>query len=164
MAAKLARMSFALYDDRGGGGTFLTHAMVDDAQTLAQANTALAATATALSTVSTAGIKGATFSLINTALAVEPAGFADSNISAGAVIDFDNAADPSISGLLIPSWLDGLLLPDGTIDRSNPTVAAFVTTLIDAVMGGTYTNRVGVANRAAVAAFLSDRKRKRRIR
>jgi len=94
----------------------------------------------------------------------EPAGFADSNISAGAVIDFDNAADPSISGLLIPSWLDGLLLPDGTIDRSNPTVAAFVTTLIDAVMGGTYTNRVGVANRAAVAAFLSDRKRKRRIR
>jgi len=164
MAAKLARMSFTLYDDRGGGGTFLTHAMVDDAQTLAQANTTLATAATALSTVSTAGIKGATFSLINTAVAVEPAGFADSNISAGAVIDFDNAADPSISGLLIPSWLDSLIQADGTINLLDATVSAFIATLLGDVMGGKFSNRVGVVNRSAIAAFLSDRKRKRRIR
>lgn len=164
MANVPARISLQLYDDRGGGGTFLTHLLVGDGSTLADAMTAVAATATALSTVSTAGIKQGEFSLVNTAVANEPAGFADSNIGAGAVFDLSNAANPTTYGLNVPSFLDSLIAANGTIDITDTVQAAFVSTMIGAVLSGHYANAAYIANLAGLDAFLSNRKRKRRVR
>jgi hypothetical protein len=164
MAIVPARISLSVYDDRGGGGTFLVHVLVDDTQTLAAANTAVAALATILATVSTAGVKLGELSLINLAAAGEPAGFADSNIGAGAVVDFSNASNPSTYGLYVPSFLDSLIATDGTIDITAGATAAFVASMIGAVLGGHYANAQYIANLAGLDAFLSNRKRKRRIR
>lgn len=164
MAIVPARISLSLYDDRGGGGTFLTHVLASDALTLANANAAIADTATAFSTVSTAGIKDGSFSLVNLAVANEPAGYADSNIGAGAVFDFSNGSFPTTFGLNVPSFLDSLILPNGTIDITAGASAAFVATMIGAVLGGHYASAAYLANLAGLDAFLSNRKRKRRVR
>ena len=163
MAIVPARMSLSLYDDRGGGGTFLAHAAVDDTSTLADANTALQTLATALHTVSTAGIKQGEFTLLNGGVAI--AAGSDSNISAGAVIDFSNAAlAPRTYGMNVPSFLDSLIAADGSVSITTGATAAFVTSMLDAVLGGTLTDADYLDLVAGLDAFLSDRKRKRRIR
>ncbi len=163
MAIVPARMSLQLYDDRGGGGTFLVHASVSDASTLAAANTALATLATAFATVSTAGIKQGEFALLNKAIATSPG--ADSNISAGAVFDFSNAALISRTyGMNIPSFLDSLIATDGTINISATVQAAFITSMLDAVLGGGLTDADYLDLVAGLDAFLSNRKRRRRLR
>lgn len=162
MAIVPARISLQLVDSRGGGGTFLTHLLCSDALTIANAASAIAATATAFSTVSDAGIKQGEFSLIDTSVAAEPG--ADADISAGAVFDFSNASNPSTSGLFVGSFLDSLIESNGTIDITSGASAAFVATMIGAVLGGHYANAQYVANLAGLDAFLSSRKRKRRVR
>lgn len=158
------RISIQLYDDRGGGGTFLVHCNVSDAVTVTGLNAAIAAVVAALATVSTAGVKVGEFSLINSAVAGEPSGFADSNISAGAVFDFANASNPTTYGLNVPSFLDSLISPDGTIDVTATVQAAFAASMIGSGIGVTPANSQWIANSAVLAAFLSDRKRKRRLR
>ena len=163
MAIKLARLSLQLTDARGGGGTFLVHAAVDDTSTLAAANTALATLATAFSTVSTAGIKQGEFTLINKAIAAAPG--ADADISAGAVFDFSNAAlAPRTYGQNVPSFLDSLIESNGTIDITATVQAAFVASMLDAVLGGTYTDADYLDLVEGLDAFLSSRKRRRRLR
>ena len=163
MAIVPARLSLSLYDDRGGRGTFMVHAAVSDADTLAAANTAVATLATALGTVSTAGIKQGEFTLINEAIAADPG--SDSNISAGAVIDFSNAALVSRTyGMNVPSFLDSLIRSDGTIDITAGATAAFVVSMLDAVLGGTFTDADYLDLVDGLDAFLSDRKRRSRFR
>jgi len=162
MATVPARISLSLTDSRGGGGTFLTHVLCSDALTIANANSAIADTATAFSTVSNAGIKSGEFSLINTAVAADPG--SDADVSSGAVFDFSNAANPTTYGLFVGSFLDSLIESNGTIDISAGAPAAFVATMIGAVLGGHYASAQYIANLAGLDAFLSSRKRKRRLR
>ena len=162
MAIVPARISLALTDTRGGGGTFLTHVLASDALTIANAASAIAATATAFRTVSSAGIKQGEFTLIDTAVAVDP--LSDADVSAGAVFDFSNASNPSTYGLFVGSFLDSLIESNGTIDITSGASAAFVATMIGAVLGGHYANAQYVANLAGLDAFLSSRKRRKRLR
>lgn len=163
MAIVPARMSLSLYDGRGGGGTFLVHAAVSDASTLASASTALATLATAIGTVSTAGIKQGEFTLLNKAIATEPG--AGSDISAGAVIDFSNAALISRTyGMNVASFLDSLVASDGSIAIATGPTAAFIASMLDAVLGGTFTDADFLDLVGGLDAFLSDRKRRRRVR
>lgn len=163
MAIVPARLSLSLTDDRGGGGTFMTHALVSDASTLAAANTALGTLATAFKTVSTAGIKEGQFTLLNSAIAV--AADADSDISAGAVFDFANAAlVPGTYGMLVPSFLDTLIESNGTINIAATVQAAFISSMLDAVLGGGLTDASYLDLVEALDAFLSNRKRRRRLR
>jgi hypothetical protein len=156
MAARNGRISLSIYDRNGGSGNFLTHVSVDDAQTIAQAYTALATVSTLYATVADGGIKEASFSLVNRAVAADPA--SDANVGVGAVVDFNNAADPTINGVWIPSFLDTLLGPGRDIDLSSGATAAFVTAMIGAILGGHYTNGAGIANAAATRAFRTNRK------
>jgi len=163
MAIVPARMSLSLTDSRGGGGTFLAHALVSDASTLAQADTALATLATALGTVSTAGIKQGEFSLINRDIATDPG--ADSDISSGAVFDFSNAAlAPRTYGLNVPSFLDSLIAADGSIDVTSGASAAFAASILAAVLGGGITDSSYLDLVDILDAFLSSRKRRKRVR
>jgi len=163
MAMVPARMSLALTDSRGGGGNFLLHALVSDASTLAQANTALGTLATAFSTVSTAGVKEGQFTLINKTIAADPA--SDADISAGAVFDFSDAAlAPRTFGLLVPSFLDSLVESNGTIDITATVQAAFINSILAAWLGGTATNASYLDLVEGLDAFLSSRKRRRRLR
>jgi hypothetical protein len=163
MASVPARLSLQLTDSRGGGGTFLAHASVDDASTLADANTALGSFATMFRTVSNAGIKDGTFTLLNSAVAVDAG--ASSDISAGAVFDFSNAALlPRTYGQLIPSFLPSLIESNGTIDITATVQAAFVASMLGTVLGGSYTDSDYLDLVDGLDAFLSSRKRRRRLR
>ncbi len=163
MAIVPARLSLSLTDTRGGGGTFLLHALVSDASTLAEANTALGTLATAFSTVSTAGIKDGQFTLINKTIAADPG--SDADIGAGATFDFSNAAiTPRTYGLLVPSFLDSLIETNGTIDITATVQAAFISSILAAVLGGGATDANWLDLVAGLDAFLSNRKRKRRLR
>jgi hypothetical protein len=156
MANVKGRISLSVYDANGGRGNFLTHVLVPEAQTLTNVNTALSATVTAFETVSSAGIKEATFSLVSTADARAPQ--SDASIPSGAVFDFNNATDPTIYGLFVPSFLDSLLGPGRAIDITATVQAAFVASMIGAVLGGNYTNAHYIANAAGTNAFRSSRK------
>ena len=156
MATRNGRISLAVYDPNGGSSNFLTHVSVDDAQTIAQAYTALATVATLYGTVADGGIKEATFSLVNRSVAADPA--TDANAGVGAVFDFNNASDSTINGVWIPSFLDSLLGPGRDIDISGGATAAFVTAMIGAILGGRYTNAAGIANAAGTRAFRTNRK------
>ncbi len=163
MATVPARMSLALTDDLGGGGNFLVHALVSDASTLAQANTALATLATAFSTVSSAGIKDGTFTLINKDVAADPG--SDADIASGAVFDFSNAAlTPRTYGLLVPSFLDSLIESNGTINTAGTVQAAFIGSILAAVLGGGATDANYLDLVAALDAFRTSRKLRRRLR
>lgn len=163
MAIVPARMSLSLTDSRGGGGNFLLHALVSDASTLAQANTALADLATTFGTVSDAGIKEGQFTLINKAIAADPA--SDADIGAGAVFDFSNAAlTPRTYGLNVPSFLDSLIETNGSINIAGTVQAAFIASILAAVLGGGATDANYLDLVEGLDAFLSNRKRKRRLR
>lgn len=156
MANINGRISLSVYDANGGKGTFLTHVLAPEAQTLTQVAAALAATVTAFNTVSDAGIKEATFSLIDTAGARNPQ--TDASVPSGAVFDFSNTTDPTVYGLWVPSFKDSLLGPGREIDITATVQAAFVASMIGAVLGGHYTNAHYVANGAGTKAFRSPRK------
>lgn len=163
MAMVPARMSLSLYDDIGGGGTFLLHALVSDASTLAQANTALGTLATALGTVSSAGIKTASFQLINDAVAADPG--SDANIGSGAVFDFlDAALIPGTYGLLVPSFLDSLIGTGGTIDITGTVQAAFIASILATILGGGATDQKYLDLTDCTNAFRTNRKLRKRVR
>lgn len=163
MATVPSRLSLELYDAQGAGGTFLLHMAVDDASTLAQANTAIGTIATAFETVSNAGIKRAQFTLLNKAVAVDPD--PSSVIGVGAVYNFSNAAlQPQTAGILIPSYLDSLVEPNGGIDITGTVQAAFITSILDPILGGTVTDAAYLDLVEALDAFRTNRKRRLRLR
>lgn len=166
MAIVPARLSLALYDSQGGGGTALAHASVADTNTLAAANTALEAFATNFSTLSNAGIKDGSFTLLNKAVAVAPDDSTyPSDIGYGAVIDFGNAAlIQRTYGMLIPSFLRNLVEDNGTILLTTTEVAAFVTYIVGAVLGGNFTDADFSDLTGGLDAFRTNRKLRRRLR
>lgn len=163
MAIVPARMSLELYDAFGGGGVATQSLIVSDVSTLAAANTALALFATNFQTISNAGIKGGTFTLLNNAVAVAPG--ATSDIGFGAVIDFlDAALDPRVYGLLISSFLQSLVDSNGTIDITSGPVADFITYMLTEPLGGSFTDSKFLDLTAGLDAFRTNRKLRRRLR
>lgn len=161
MAVQKARISLAMYDNEGNRSTFLVHANVSDALTIANAKAAIDSLSTLVQTVSDGGVHHGTFSLVSLGAAAGPG--ADADVSSGAVFDFASA-DASIYGQYIPSFLDSLVSAGGHINVAGTTQAAFVSALIGAVLGGNYANARYINLSAGTDAFLSNRKRTRRIR
>jgi hypothetical protein len=166
MAIVPARIGLELYDSKGGGGTFLLHASVSDGSLLSAANGAVATAATMLGTVSNAGIKQGTFTLINKAVAVAPDdSVTQSDIGYGAVFDFSNAALISRTyGQLVSSFLPSLVASNGTIDITASVQAAFVASMLAAVLGGNYTDSDYLDLVEGLDAFRTNRKLRRRLR
>lgn len=156
------RIGLSMYDNIGGKSSFLTHAFVDGTNTLASAVAAIASLATAVGTVSSGGITEGTLTVVDTAVAAAPA--ADAAVNDAAVFDFLTAAGPNRFGLFIPSFLDSLIGSGGHIDITAGAPAAFVTSLLAAVLGGRYTNQFYVNYSAGQSAFRSSRKLRKRIR
>jgi hypothetical protein len=166
MATVPARIGLELFDSKGGGGTFLLHALVSDASTLAAAKTAVGTAATMFRTVSNAGIKAGTFTLIDEAVEVAPDDTTyQSDIGFGAVFDFSNAAPVTRTyGQLVSSFLPNLVASNGTIDITATVQAAFITSMLAAVLGGNYTDADFVNLVAGIDAFRTNRKLRRRLR
>lgn len=163
MAIVPGRISLQLYDNKGGGGTALAHVAVSDASTLAAANTAIGTFATAFSTVSDAGIKEGSFTLLNKAVAADPA--SDAEIGVGAVFDFSNAALISRTyGMLVSAFKASLVESSGAIDITAGVPAAFVASMLDAVLGGTYTDADYLDLVEGLDAFRTNRKLRKRLR
>lgn len=163
MAIVPARLSLELYDAQGAGGTFLVHMAVDDTSTLAEANTAIGSFKTAFQTVSNAGIKRGQFTLLNKAVAADPD--PSSVIGVGAVYNFSNAAlAPQTAGILIPSYLDSLVEPNGSINIAGTVQAAFIASVLDAYLGGTVTDAAYLDLVEGIDAFRTNRKRRLRLR
>jgi hypothetical protein len=166
MAIVPARIGLELYDSKGGGGTFLLHASVSDASTLSGANTAVATAATMLRTVSNAGIKQGNFTLLNKAVAVAPDDTTyQSDIGFGAVFNFSNADLISRTyGQLVSSFLPNLVESNGSIDITATVQAAFIVSMLDAVLGGNYTDSGYSDLTGGLDAFRTNRKLRRRLR
>jgi len=166
MALVPARLSLALYDSQGGGGTALAHAIVADTNTLAAANTALESFATQFLTISNAGIKEGTFTLLNKTVAVAPDDSTyPSDIGYGAVIDFGNAAlIQRTYGFLVSSFLRNLVSSDGTIDITTGAVSAFIADMVAAVLGGNYTDADFSDLTGGLDGFRTNRKLRKRLR
>lgn len=164
MANKEARFSLSVYDLIGGGGTFLVHALVPEAATLTQAESTLGVIASAFTAVSGLGIKEASFGF-NSLLETTPV-TGNPNAGAGAVFDFNNAANATIFGLWVPGYDPTNVLPNGTIDVTVDPALTFsaVFNHTGAPMGGVYTNAQYIANNNVVDAFYTNRKRKKRLR
>jgi len=162
MANVDGRLSLSVYDDVGGGGTFLSHVVVPDTGTFADAITALGTLKTLYLTVGGAGIKEATFSIVDKALASTPV--TTDRTGAGAVFNFAAGSPATTYGQWIPAFLPSLVLPNGTIDITATVQAAFVTALTGAVLGGRYTNAAYANLNTGLDAFSSNRKRIKRIR
>jgi hypothetical protein len=163
MATVPARISLQLYDSKGGGGTALAHVAVSDASTLAAANTAVGTFAAAFSTLSDAGIKDGTFTLLNKVVAADPS--SDVEIGIGAMFDFSNAALISRTyGMLVSAFKASLIESNGTIDITTGAPAAFIVSMLDAVLGGTYTDADYLDLVEGLDAFRTNRKLRRRLR
>jgi|SRR5579872_604785 len=150
-----ARLSVSMYDSHGGRSTFLAHALIDDAQTVAQATTALATLATNLQTLSNGGITEASLSILDTGVAVAPASTA--NVDLGGNLGFTVAGSPSRFGQFVPSFLPALINADGTIDMTSGAVATWVTYALGGVLGGHMGNNAYVAYAAAKNGFRTGR-------
>jgi hypothetical protein len=162
MATQHGRFSLSLYDDSGGGGTFLTHVNFDDTLTLAGAVTALGAYKTLYQTVGNAGIKSASFSIFDESLAASPA--TTDRIGAGGVFDFGAGTPSRTYGQWVAALKPALVLPNGTIDITAGVPLAFVNSLLAAVLGGNYANAAYANLATATDAFSSNRKRFKRVR
>ena len=164
MASKEARFSLSVYDNIGGGGTLLVHALVPEAATLTQAESVLGAIASAFTVVSGLGIKEASFGF-SSLLEVTPV-TGDPNAGSGAVFDFNNASNSTIFGLWVPGYNPADVLPNGTIDVTVDPALTFAAVFnhTGAPMGGTYTNAQYIANNNVVDDFYTNRKRKKRVR
>jgi len=161
MATKNGRISLSMYDSTGAQSTWLSHVAVDDTLTIANANAAIATVAALVGTVSDAGIKDGTFTLINRAVAAAPAG--DADVGSGGVFDFSNAHDPTTYGQWVPSIKDALKGPTKTLDIVTAgALLDYVNALTGAILGGTYDNPAFQPNLAALRAFLTNRKRRGR--
>ena len=154
-----ARLSVSMYDAVGGKSTFLTHAFVDSAQTIAQAVTALGTLNTNLATLSNGGVREATFSIVDTAVAAAPGAGANTTLVGN--LGYLTAGSPSRFGQSVPSFLESLISADGTIDMTSGAVATWVTYMLGAVFGGHFTNNAYVAYNAAKNGFRSGRKLRR---
>jgi hypothetical protein len=162
MANVDTRLSLSLYDDSGGGGTFLVHAAVPEAGTFTNAVAALGALKTAYLTVGGAGIKQAEFTIIDKSLASSPA--TTDRIGSGAVYDFSAGSPVTTYGQFIPAYLPSLIDSSGQIDISLTVQAAFIAYMLAGTMGGDFTNAAYASLVAGLDAFPSNRKRKRRVR
>lgn len=154
-----ARLSVSAYDAVGGKSTFLAHAFVDSAQTIAQTVTALGTLATNLATISNGGIKEATFTVVDTAVAASPGTGANTTLVGN--LGYLTAGSPSRFGQSVPSFLESLISVDGTIDMTSGATAAWVTYMLGAVLGGHFTNNAYVNYNAAKNGFRSGRKLRR---
>ncbi len=159
MADAIGRMQLSIFDKRGNKGSLLEHLIVSDAQTLAQASTAVGTFATNFATVSGAGVRDGSFTIVNPGATSAAAD--DSDISSGALLQYDNAADPTRSSVFTPSWLASLIVGN-SVNQADALFIAWDAYLRGAVLGGHFANSHYIANRNLLAAFLTDRERKRR--
>lgn len=154
-----ARLSLSMNDAVGGKSTFLAHAFIDSSQTIANAVTALGTLATNIATISNGGIKEATLSIIDTAVAANPGSGANTTLVGN--LGYLVAGSPSRFGSSVPSFLESLISVDGTIDMTTGAVATWVAYQLGAVLGGHFTNNAYVAYNAAKNGFRSGRKLRR---
>lgn len=156
MADLLGRMQLSVYDLNGNRGSFLSHLLVAEGETLTLVNAAIAAFAANFSSVSDAGIYDGSFTVVNRGIAADPG--ADANLPTGAVVDFKNASVPSIFGLYIPSLKDSIPHVGEAIPIDAGLMLAFVDFMRNS--GGTnykWANTQYRPNTAGVDAFRSDR-------
>lgn len=154
-----ARLSVSMYDAVGGKSTFLAHAFIDSTLTIATATAALGTLATNLATVSNGGIKEASLSIIDTAVAAAPGTGANTTLVGN--IGYLTAGSPSRFGQSVPSYLESLISADGTIDLTAGANAAWVAYMVGAVLGGHFTNNAYVNYASGKNGFRSGRKLRR---
>ena len=154
-----ARLSVSMYDAVGGKSTFLAHAFIDSAQTVAAAVTALGTLATNLATISNGGIKEASLSIVDTAVAAAPGAGANTTLVGN--LGFLTAGSPSRFGQSVPSFLESLINADGTIDMTAGATNTWATYILAAVLGGHFTNNAYVNYSARANGFRSGRKLRR---
>lgn len=161
MATALGRLQLSVYDNNGNTGSVLSHVSFDDGQTAAQMVTEIGAYATAFGNVSDAGIKAGSFDVVSLAVARNPGG--DANLPSGGNYFFQPAAPGGVFAQHVPSILDSVRGPSGTLIIASGAGQAWCNLLVNSGAGPySFTDEAFYILQTALRGFRSDRRGKRR--
>jgi hypothetical protein len=156
------RFTASLVDDETKKGTVIAHLYIDDAQTVAQVKTALAAYVAAVAGLTDAAVVASAASI---QIAIDPATYpvtAGADLEETGNFDFHVATTTAHWGETILALKDSVLVGN-QIDETNGLVTALTGILTGAALGGTYTDRSNRALGALAYTFQGDRKHRARL-
>lgn len=157
------RFGASLTDDDGLKASTTSHVYADSAQTVAQVKTALAAWAGAVNLVTGAAINSTRATILGPAADLTGKPVADAEISEVGVFDFTLATSGYHYGLVIPAFLETKELGGEKINNSDTDVAALITLMLGAVLGGHYTGANIDTLSAFYRSFSGNRKHRRQL-
>lgn len=175
-ADTVAKVSASVIDAEGIKASVLSHLFIDSAQTVAQIKTAVGSWAHTVDQVSGAKMEALRFELqLQDVLAAQNALFnadpgtgvkvspaADSEVQEVGIFDFNQAGVPYRYGQGVPALIEALTAL-GPVNIGDAKVAALVTLLTSAALGGHYTGMSTAALTALSRAFRGDRKRRKQL-
>lgn len=157
------RFHAGLVDAAGIRTTALSHAFIDDGQTVAQVKTALGAWDTALTAILGAKILTVSAGIYNTVTGDQTGKPASgSEVEETGVWSFNQTGTPFRYGQAVPGLLETVIV-GGEIDPTNAGVIAWEALLTSAVLGGHYTGNDNDALASVYKTFLAVRKRRRQL-
>jgi hypothetical protein len=157
------RFGASFIDSEGITASTVSHLYVDSAQTVAAVKTALAAWGDALNAITGATITSTRAAILGPG--ADPTGkpVANSEVVETAVFDFALATSGYHYGQVVPAILESLVGAGEQIDPSQTDVAAFITLMLGAVLGGHYTGANIDTLASFYRSFQADRKRRRQL-
>jgi hypothetical protein len=161
-ADTVARFTAHVMDAEGLKGTIVAHLFVDSAQTIAATKTALTAYLNAVYALTDCEITEGSIQILPGNVAATYPVTAGAEIEETANLDFSVATVPYHWGETVLGF-KASKLSGNQINLVDADVAALITLLTSAVLGGTYTDRSARSLQAIAYAFQGNRKRRARL-
>lgn len=161
-ADTVMRFTAHVVDAEGKKGTIVAHLFVDSAQTIAASKTALAAYLAAVAPLTDCEISEGSIQILGSDTSGTYPVTSGAEIEETANLNFTVATVPYHWGETILGF-KASKLSGNQVNTADTDVAALVTLLTGAVLGGTYTDRGARALQALAYSFQGDRKRRRKL-
>jgi len=161
-ADTVARFTAHVVDSEGKKGTIIAHLFIDGGQTVTAAKSALTAYLNAVYPLTDAEISEGSITILTGDLSGTFPATAGSELEETGNLDFSVATVPYHWGETVLAF-KASKLSGSQINTADTDVAALVTLLTSAVLGGTYTDRSARSLTALAYSFQGDRKRRRKL-
>lgn len=161
-ADTVARFTAHLVDDEGKKGTIIAHLFIDGTQTIAAAKTALTAYLNDVYPLTDAEISEGSITILTGDLSGTFPVTSGADLEETGNLNFSVATVPFHWGETILAFKDSKLTGN-QINTADTDVAALITLLTSAVLGGNYTDRSARALTALAYSFQGDRKHRRKL-
>lgn len=161
-ADTVARFTAHVVDAEGKKGTIIAHLYIDSGQTIAAAKTALTAYLADVYALTDCEISEGSIAILTGDVSGTYPVTAGAEIEETANLDFKVATVPFHWGETILAF-KASKLTGNQVNTADTDVAALVTLLTSAVLGGNYTDRSARALTALAYSFQGERKRRRKL-